>query len=251
MKTTLCVLLSGLFVLGAVADEPPADKGDSPDGRKILEKAAAAIKKVDVAGYHADYKATGWAVPLVPTVQGEVVIGPQSKWEINRFRCQVKAQLPGSSDAEELTAGSDGDLYFMIDSKAKIAYEDMDPAVLGKHERTFPRVLMPGFGAAEPFKDELESDSIELKGTIKIGNEECYEIHVTRPSPPSLHWYLAKKDLLPRRLVRVYPNQQDPKGDDGTTQITISDLVVNPKYAVDPFKLHVPEGFTKTNEFAP
>ncbi len=156
-----------------------------------------------------------------------------------------------SSDEVELTAGSDGNVYFLIDPKSKMAYEDMDPAVIGKHERNVQRVLMPGFGAQEPFKDELEADSIELKGTAEIGDEPCHEIYVDAKEPPDLIWYLSKKDLLPRRLVRVYPNQRDPEGEDGTTQLTISNLELNPRPEHDPFKLRVPEGFTKTDDFAP
>ncbi len=37
----------------------------------------------------------------------------------------------------------------------------------------------------------------------------------------------------------------------GTTELTISQLVINPKFKANPFKLVVPNGFKKTDEFAP
>jgi outer membrane lipoprotein-sorting protein len=59
---------------------------------------------------------------------------------------------------------------------------------------------------------------------------------------------LAKKDFLPRRVERTFPTQG---GEMGGRQTTLSDLVVNPALEKDAFKLKLPEGFTKTDDFAP
>jgi hypothetical protein len=132
-----------------------------------------------------------------------------------------------------------------------MAHEDMDEAVLGSQARNIQRALMREFGAPEPFKTALEAESIELKGMAKVGEEECYEVNIKTDNPPELLWYISRKDFLPRKVVRIYPNQQDPEGEKGTTELAIFDLKVNPQLGSDPFKLLVPAGFTKTDEFAP
>ncbi len=251
MKRMMSILLSLLMASAAVAGDTDSKKSKSADGRAILAKAVAALKKVKRVSYRADYTATGWVAPFVATVQGTAVMGEQSKWEIDRFRCEVKLQKPNSSETLEFAAGSDGEVFFLVDSKTKTAYEDMDPAVLGSNGRDIQRVLMGVFSAPEPFSDELEAESIESTGTETAGGEECYKIRVKTDTPPELVWFLSKKDYLPRRVLRIYPNRQDPEGEDGTTQLTISDLAVNPKFETDPFTLVLPEGFRKTDDFAP
>ena len=251
MKLMMVMAVGLCAAVGQVGDKAAETKTDSDDAKAILKKSAAAVKKVKTVRYQADYLATAWIIPFVPKVKGKVLMGQQSESENNRFRCDVKLQMPNSDEVQELTAGCDGDLYFLLDPVSKMAYEDIDPAVMGRHDRNVQRVLMPVFGAPEPFKDELEAESVELKETVTIEGEPCYEIHVPKEAPPSLIWYVSKKDLLPRRVVRVYPSREDPKGEDGTTQLTIFKLEVNPKLDKDPFKLHVPEGFTKTEDFAP
>lgn len=251
MKRMASIALSLLMASAVVAEDTDSKKTESAKGRAILAKAAAALKQVKRVSYRADYTATGWVARFVATVQGTAVMGEQSKWEIDRFRCEVKLQKPDSSETLEFAAGSDGNVFFLVDSKTRTAHEDMDPAVLGSNGRDIQRVLMPVFSAPEPLSDELESDSIESTGTATVSGEECYKIHVKTDTPPELVWFLSKKDYLPRRVLRIYPNRRDPEGEEGTTQLTISDLVVNPKFAEDPFRLVLPEGFSKTDDFAP
>jgi len=102
--------------------------------------------------------------------------------------------------------------------------------------------------ASEPFEEALKAKEIELKGTADVAGVACDEIAVTsEDGQQRAIWYFAKEDHLPRRVVRIYKN---PEGKEGTTDLTLTNLVVNPRIA-DPFKPEVPPGFTKTDEFAP
>ncbi|MGD2111055.1 MAG: DUF2092 domain-containing protein, partial [Phycisphaerae bacterium] len=157
----------------------------------------------------------------------------------------------GSEELIEVTAGSDGDVYFLVDPKTKMAHEDMDVAVLGTNARNIQRPVMGEFADAKPFHDILEPDgdapTIELKGTTKIADHDCYEVLVKGKSPPEFQWFISKTDFLPRKVVRTY----EQEGEKGTTELAISDLKINPKLDKDAFKVDVPPGFTKTDEFAP
>lgn len=248
MKRIVCILGVLLLAYPVLADEKDKASAASTEGREILKKAGEAAKKVKLISYKADYQATKWVTQYVPAVTGTVILGEQSKWEIPSFFCKVKLQKYGSEETKEFTAGSDGDVYFLIDPTTKMAHEDMDQAVLGSESRNIQRVLMREFSQPEPFAELLEAESIELKGTAKIGEEECYEVNVKTERPPELLWYFSKKDFLPRKVVRIYKNPED---EEGTTELTVLDLVVSPKLDKDLFKLVVPPGHTKTDEFAP
>lgn len=244
------------------------------EAREILKKANAATKLVKRISYHAQFTGTGWVIKFVADVRGTTVMDGRSEWDIDRFRSKVKLRKPRKDDSDEstdgskeksktedpwssevqaYTAGSDGDVYFLIDPAAKMAYEDMDPAVLGSNGRNIQRLVLPQFSAEEPFKKELEAESVELIGTESVAGEDCYRLTIKtcETSPAAVDWYFSKKDWLPRKVVRIYNNRKDPEGEPGTTELTISRLVLNPKLSKNPFKLVVPPGFTKTDDFAP
>jgi outer membrane lipoprotein-sorting protein len=165
-----------------------------------------------------------------------------------QYRYEAKLKLPGSTDENDITMGSDGKTYFLIDAKAKKVYEDIDPAVVGAAARV--RALNMGeYLHPEPFSDEINGKKQELKGTTKVGDEDCYEVHVEY-SQAGLEatWFFSKKDFLPWRVDRF---RQMPTGEKGETQLIVTKLAVDPKLDKDFFKLVVPEGFTKIDDFAP
>ena len=149
----------------------------------------------------------------------------------------------------EITVGSDGKTYFLIDAKAKKVYEDIDPAVVGTAGRSVGLLTMPEYVHPEPFSDEIKGAKQELKGSTKVGDEDCYEVHVTyTEGGQEATWFFSKKDFLPRRVDRF---RQMPTGEKGSSQLIVTKLTVDPKLDKDPFKLIVPEGFTKIDDFAP
>jgi len=124
--------------------------------------------------------------------------------------------------------------------------------VLGKNSRDIQRVVVGAFFDKDAFKEELEAEGLELRGTVEVGGEQCYEVYSPVKTPPqkAIAWAISAEDLLPRRITRYYASRE-PGGPDGSTMVTMTNLAANPKQAGDPFKLSVPEGYTKTDEFAP
>lgn len=252
--TRILGIVATLSLAYVPANAGQGDKtADTSDARKILRKSAEAIKKLETVGYDAEYRTTAWVRQFVGDVTGKAVVGKESKWKIDRFSCDVKLQKPESEETLDLAAGCDGNVYFLIDKAAKTAYEDMDPMVLGSNGRDVQRVVLGEFGSPEPFKEELELETIALAGTETVAGEDCYHLRYENPSPPAadVDLFIAKSDFLPRKLVRTYANRQDPEGEKGTTELTLSNLKVSPKFEHNPFKLAVPEGFKKTTDFAP
>ena len=246
MRTLSIGLLVGLTAstVGSVA---LAD-----DASDVFKKSQEALAHVKLAGYDAKFEGTGWVAKFVSNVEGKTLLGESSEWDVPSFRCELKLTPNDSVEALSFTVGCDGDTYFLIDPKTKTAHVDMDPAVLGEHSRDLQRLLMQPLTAKEPFKDEAASKTAELQGTAEIGGVACHKVYIKSETPPDVIWYIGQKDYLPRKVERIYPNQQDPEnGEKGTTSLTITGLTVNPKVAPDGFKPVVPDGFKKTDEFAP
>lgn len=248
MKLAMMVMMGVLAEAGALADDTDKKGSRSPAALEILEKADAAVRKVQRVRYRADYKGTKWLTKFVPTVTGTATLGERSQYDLERFLCDVKIKEKGSEDWQEYKAGSDGDMFFLIDSKTKMVHEDIDAAVLGSNGRNIRRVLMREFVAEEPFKDELEASTIELRGKSEVGGVECHKVYINGDDAQEAIWYFATRDFLPRRVDRIHENRE---GEKGTTELVLTDLIVDPKFATDPFKTNVPAGFTKTDDFAP
>ena len=95
-------------------------------------------------------------------------------------------------------------------------------------------------------RDEINADKAELKEDKKIGSEECYQIDVVyKGGQLKALWYFSKKDLLPRSVERI-----DREGQ-GSTVLEVTELEVDPNLPDDAFKATVPEGFKKSDDFAP
>jgi hypothetical protein len=231
------------------AQEEPQVDPKMAQAIEILKKVDAAAKAVNSVRYKVATKPEGEAVKFFATAEGTVV---QVGWAGNmakQFHYEVRTSKAESSEARELTAGGDGETYFLIDHQAKKAYQDMDPNVIGSAGR-----IIRGFGMAEfvhpaPFGDEINAEKSELLGKEKIGDQECYKIHVVYTvGGQESTWYFSTKDYLPRRRIRHVTGRQGGKG---TFEVTVSDLEINPKLEPGLFKLSLPDGYEQIDDFAP
>lgn len=249
MKRIICVILS----LGTFSCSGPQMTTDhqrsSPDPKEIMARADEATRNVKMVSYDADFESKGWLTAFVPTsIDGKVIQGPRSQYNLEKFYAEVKLKSAKSDEIKECTVGSNGDVYFLIDPSTYTAYEDIDPAVLGAQSRNYQRVILREFSVEDPFGDEIKADSIKFLGTSKIGNEKCYDIQVLIGDSSNAIWSISQNDFLPRKVRRIHKN---PKGEEGTIDLTLTNLVVNPTYHHDPFILQLPHGYKKTDEFAP
>ena len=243
MMLTLLIVCPTL----ALAEDPPKPSGPSPEAVEFAKKTADALLAAKVVIYKASYTPTGWVAKEVPSVEGTATVGDQSKNKIDAFMVNVKIRKTDSEDVVELSAGSDGNEYFLIDAKAKTCYKDLDPAVLGAQGRNLQRIVLRDFAAPEPLANVIKSGEIELRGDVKIGSEDCRELYMKHRDTGTAVWAVSKKDFLPRKVTRLIKNDQG----EATTELLISDLVVNPQFVKSPFEMVCPEGFKKTDDFAP
>lgn len=243
LSTIVVTLIVGLMPSAACAGDQPAN-----EAKQLLLKSRAAIRQAKVVSYQAEYGATGYIKKWVKDVRGKVLVGEKAKYEVPRFLLDIT--MPGDEDAEpdHYTVGCNGDEYFLVDAKTKTVYVDLDPAVLGSNSRAFQRVILPEFGDENAFEDELEAEHLELGEAESVAGEDCAVVRVKNESPPDIVWWISQKDHLPRRVRRLYKDDEDGEG---TTELTLSALVVNPKVTDAPFRVRVPDGFKKTDDFAP
>jgi len=235
-----------------LAQDASKKDAELTDAKEILKRADAAAKGVKVIKYHATAKGVGADEARMPAVEGSAIFGGWVGLGPAKYRYEVKVKRPGSSDVVEYVAGSDGDIVYLIDSAKKTVYADIDPAVLGSNGRPIRSILVGKIVNPDAFKDELKAEKVELKGTTKVGDHECYEVLVNYGEDAGEGlWALSKTDFLPRRVERTFPQAN---GEKGGRLVTLTNVVVNPKPpldGVDPFTLVVPAGFKKTDEFAP
>ena len=235
--------------LVARAQEPVKTPATSPDPREIVRKAAEAMGKANLVSYDLEYRASGFFSAFLPNVTGRVIMGRESPDGFKRFRVTVKVQRGESADATDVSAGADGDLYYLIDDKTKTVHADIDPQVMGKHRDAIDFTLTREFGMARPFEDALKGGEIKYVKEEKVDGHDCDVVHFkSQYSAPAMDWYFSKKDHLPRRTRFAMAG---PDGSEGAGEATLHNLTVNPKLDKDPFALVVPEGYKKTADFAP
>lgn len=249
-KTIHALMIFGTITTLSAGQDAAMKSADLTDPVEILKKADAACKAVEFIQYTASVQGSGAAESRVGKSSGTVTLkGRKSGGGPEQGRYEAKLQLPGSSDESEVTVGSDGKTYFLIDFKAKKVYEDIDPAVVGTAGRAVRALAMGEYFHPEPYSDEIKGKKQELKGTTKVGDEDCYEVNVEyEQANVEATWFFSKKDFLPRRVDRRF---QTPTGEKGGAQLIVTKLTLDPKLDKDPFKLVVPEGFTKIDDFAP
>ncbi len=231
-----------------VAADIAAEDSNEPEAIKILRKADAATRAVRGVRYQVTSKPSGAATNFAAPAEGEALMVGWTGSAPENFRASVKTNRPGTDEVIEITAGGNGDLYFLIDHQTKKAYVDMDPNVIGTTGRALRNVRMLEFIHPTPFSDEINADRTELMGTEEIEGVECYEIEVTYAGGQGQStWFFSTEDFLPRRRVRIFSG---PQGE-GAIEITISDLVVDPETEPAAFEFELPEGYERIDDFAP
>ncbi len=229
-----------------VAEAEP-EKEDS-EAIRILKKVDAAAKAVTGVRYRAKAEPGGFATTFMRAAEGEAVMfGWNGQPE--KFYGHVKTTHRGSDEPLEVAGGGDGETYFLIDHQAKKAYQDMDPNVMGSGRNALGSIVMAEFVHPTPFDDEINADEAELLGKETVAGVECYTIRVVYSDRRGESiWYVSTEDHLPRKRVRKFT---DPQQGEGSIEVTITDLEVDPEVEPDTFKLELPEGYEKIDDFAP
>lgn len=231
-----------------VTEEPAVP--ELTDALEILKRVDAATRAVHGVRYDATLFGTGALADRVPSMTGQVAFAGWDGSAPDKFYCHARGKRAGSDEPIEVTAGGNGDLFFVVDHPNRTAYEDIDPAVLGRTGGTARALMMIEFVHDTPFSDEINGDTQELRGSKMIGDEDCYEVRVVYAGGRGeAIWHFSKRDFLPRGRLDIV---RDPSGEQvGAQQRFVTSLVVDPDLEESLFKLQLPEGFARSDDFAP
>lgn len=234
-----------LACLPVAADESQR----SAEALAILEKVDAAAKAVSSVRYGLTVERGGAASELAGPSESEVVM---SGWTGNipqKFFMRVKGTRQDGETPLDVSAGGNGDTFFLVDHQTKKGYEDIDPGVLGSDTALLFGAAMIEFVHATPFNDELNGERVELLGTETIGVVECYKIDVVYAGGRGHStWWFGKADHLPRQRLRHLTLGD---GGEGTIQLTVRDLDTSPDFDDATFAMALPEGYEQIDDFAP
>ena len=251
MKWTIKFMLALCVAIPAVAQETSGDQNKKdPKALEILKKADAAIKAVKTVQYDVTVSPAGWMKNFASSAKGHAILGGKfSGGGTEKYRYEVEVTRAGSSEVGKWTVGGNGEDFYVFDHAKKTALVDVDPSfVLPAAPQAAARLGMAEYVHDAPFSDEINGKEIELRGTVKIGNEECHKIFVAYSNVQvQAIWYFSTKDFLPRGVERLRANPQDPK-DIGAVVWKLTNLVPDPVFVADPFKARVPDGYTMVEE---
>lgn len=248
MKRHVSATLTVMFAFAPLAygEEKTAELTDPLE---IIKKVDAAAKAVKTVRYHVELSASGAAKPRTPEVSGDYLMTGFAGMGPEKFTADVKYNMPGSDDRKHLTVGSDGENYYLVDHDTKKAYEDIDPMVVGRRGGIVMFAAMLEYVHPAPFSDEINGTEHELLGSKTVAGEPCYEVRVVyNDSGAEATWCFSKNDFLPRSRVDKVASSS---GEKGARQRIVSKVDVNPKVDDEAFKLKLPDGYEKIDDFAP
>ena len=228
----------------------PREKSPTHDAAvAILAKADAAIKRVKGVRYHAVVTAGGVRAKYFPKISGTAAFYGDLSEGFRHFFFDVTLQPADGGSTRRLTTGGNGEMFFLIDWHNHSAYEDMDIQVIGADGRREPAITMIESIHPPPFIQEIAGERDQLLDTVLGGMQACTVMHfVAGVYGQEATWYFSKKDFLPRRVRRSFPIQP---GKRAYRDYVITDLEVDPAFDELLFKLALPKGFKKKDEFAP
>ena len=229
--------------------EPVPPAGDDNEAVAILRKADAAIKAVDGVRYKIHTRPTGVVTNFASAAEGEAVMWGWDGRGAEKSYAHLEGTRPGSDEPMRISGGGDGEMYFLLDHQAHKAYEDIDPGVLGTGGQALSSFLMVEFVHPAPFDDEISADKVELVGKQDVAGASCYKIDVTYSGGRGRStWLISTEDYLPRGRIRYF---SIPQQGEGTLEVTLSEIEVNPEIEPAIFRLQLPAGYEKVDDFAP
>lgn len=242
MMRRVILFLSAAWCVAAVgvAENPPAVP-EMTDGRRILEKADAAVRACDAVAYDVEAFVGPPAQPKQILVSGKSVVAGESPSGVDKYRFEGKVKADANVKIEgEVVVTRDGRESYAIDHAVKLFQRTRNAVDLSLNVQLAASAIMPEFSHPKPFGDELKG-SVDLQGNETINGVECYKINVMyERGGDTATWWIAKSDLLPRKVIKEIGQESRRQ----RMEITAANLQVNP--AVDPksFVLEAPEGYT-------
>ncbi|HEX4954754.1 MAG TPA: hypothetical protein VF017_15280 [Thermoanaerobaculia bacterium] len=254
-RALVAALLLGALLGPAAAPalaqgEAAASTGDREQALDVLRRAASALSALSSVRYRARIVPRGIGERFWPAAEGVAVL---SGWDAAlhrpaRFFFDLETRRAGAAQASRISGGGNGETYFVVDHAAKKSYHDMDPLVLGSHGQTLARFEMDEFVMEHPLADELAAREVSYLGIRVRNGREHHEIHVQYSAGRGeATWLFATDDLLPRWRIQKF---SIPQGE-GSLEIDIVELEIDPDLPASVFDLQLPAGYQAVDDFAP
>lgn len=245
MKALTRSMKFGLLIL--TSTQAPARAGDDPVD--ILKKVDAAAKAVQAVYYETEFKGIGESAAQIPEIKAKIKIGGITGGRPTLVHAELWAKMPESEETKHVVVGTDGDDYYVIDHKSKKVYVDIDPAVMGGAGRYFQMAAVGEFGHPTPFSDEINGKKQELLGDCEVSGVPGYEIHVVYANDvQEATWCFSKKTHLPRMRIDKFKVRT---GGERMQKRVISKLQLLESVDKSAFKLEIPEGYERIDDFYP
>jgi thiol-disulfide isomerase/thioredoxin/outer membrane lipoprotein-sorting protein len=233
MSFRLCpivIVWLGLFV-PAYADEPTATQ--------LLEQSQKALRAVQAIAYDAVYVSEGVAASVLPSQKGHVILARNNS-RLLKIRADAWTSAPDGRLVLTSEMVSDGNTVASIDHRRQMYRELTGPGAGGEILR-WHGIVVEQLLRGELYKSEIAGGTATYRDAETVDGIECYVIEAPNPEAPVVaRWFISKKDLLPRRVIRTVGGQIG----EGRADLTLNSLDPNPPINEKLFALVRPEGYT-------
>lgn len=240
-----CAVIMALLAISA----PMTVGADEPQAIDILLKADAATKAVKAFTCKAEFHGAGGITDHVPIIRGTVmarqarprilglIVGAAPGPPAQRIKGEWVS--PGGKTAEPFDIASDGKRAVVINAQQRIVIRGELPEAESMLNVGQP-IYMIELLHPTPFTDEITAKETRYEGVQDVEGVACDVVFVVyRGTGIDSRWYFGRDDSLPRRVERIY----DRLGQEGSTILTLSELVVFPSLGASAFAPPSPAGF--------
>jgi thiol-disulfide isomerase/thioredoxin len=242
----------------AAPAQPAATNENVPEGKQLLQRAAAAFKKVKAVSFKAKQYAAGGDIDigaLLGTTEGSVKMFRKAtpSGSTVPFYWVIRAQGIGGRSKAAFDAAWIGQDVEWADSATKKVFQKNDKAAHSPVVMSAKYLKLDDIIAAEPFTKDLGATEFTVEDSRVIGGVNC-DVVVTLASSVAktkTRWFLGADDYFPRRLDKIIIS---PKGRDKDTITTVelSDVVLETTEPTSiteaQCRIAIPEGFVEERD---
>ncbi|NLG43650.1 MAG: redoxin domain-containing protein [Phycisphaerae bacterium] len=217
---------------------PPVPPGD-PKATELLEQSQQALRALSAIAYDGDYVAEGIAASVLPSRKGHVVL-TRNNSRFLRIRASEWAPAPDGRLVLAAEMISDGTVVASINHDRQLYREFTGPGAAGEILR-WHGIVIEQLLRGELYKNEIAHGTANFKGSEVVDGIDCHIIEAPHPEASVVvRWWIAKKDLLPRRVVRIISGEIG----EGRSDLRLNSLDPDPAVSAELFVFAKPEGYS-------
>jgi peroxiredoxin len=209
-----------------------------PYATELLKLSQRALRAVRALAYDADWVSEGVAASVLPSRSGHVILARNNS-RFLKMRADSWVAAPDGRLVLMAEMISNGDKVASISHERKQYRELTGPGAGGEILR-WHGLIIEQLLRGELYKNEIAGGTATYKGTETVDGVECHVVEAANPDAPVVaRWFIGKRDLLPRRVMRTLGGEIG----EGHAQLTLSSLDPNPAIDEKAFELVKPEGY--------